>query len=252
MRKLIAIAGVLALVAISCKIETNAGAIINADGTGTIFVEIGMDEEAQGFFLTDGVDPFEDSDFADTPDATFREETRGDLLFFITEIPVSSEAEMRQFLTEGDDSLLTDFNLTITDTLISISGTASPDDAFGEDTEGFDPQVLEDSLSASVFLTLPGEILSHNADRTDGNTLFWEVPLFGGDLTIQAESDPTGSSSGGGGGFPIGIVIAIAAVVVLGGLWYYNNQKKGDAAPAQAAPAATSTDDAPPPPPPAE
>ena len=42
MRRLIVIAAVLALVTAACKLETNFGAVINADGSGTIIGEIGL------------------------------------------------------------------------------------------------------------------------------------------------------------------------------------------------------------------
>jgi hypothetical protein len=85
MRRLIILAALVALVTTACKIETNFGAVINADGSGTLIVEMGMDEEAQSFFLQDGSDPFDDQDMSDFPDARQRQERRGDMDFWIVE-----------------------------------------------------------------------------------------------------------------------------------------------------------------------
>ena len=53
-----------------------------ADGSGTVILEIGVDDEAAEFFLQ-GEDPFEDNEFTDDPDAEFREERRGDFEWVI-------------------------------------------------------------------------------------------------------------------------------------------------------------------------
>ena len=104
---------------------------------------------------------------------------------------------------------------------------------------------IEEIFSATVFFTMPGAIVSHNADRQEGNTLYWNVPITGGALDIQAESDPTGTPASDGG-FPIW-AIGILAAIVLGALWYFNQSRSGSAAPATEDPG-----DTPPPPPPSE
>ena len=93
---------------------------------------------------------------------------------------------------------------------------------------------------------MPGSIGSHNADRRDGNTLFWDISVLGGTLNIQAESDPTGTpASGSSDGFPVWAYGVIAAVL-LGALYYFRkgNSGGGDSA--------SSDDYDAPPPPPAE
>jgi hypothetical protein len=255
MRRLIVLASLLALVATACKIETNFEGIINADGSGTIVTEIGFDDEAAEFFAGEGADPLGDLPFSDDPRTTTREERRGDMTFYIAELEVDSVEEIEQLLLGQSEALLNDFDITVTDTLVSVTGSASADQALGDDLEGFDPALIEDSLSAHVRLTLPGRITDHNADSQNGNTLTWEVPLFGGDLVIDAQSDPTGSPAGGGGGFPVWLIVVIAAAALAAGWWYMNNKGKGaGATPAtETTPAATATeDDTPPPPPPAE
>lgn len=245
MRRLIVLAAIVALVTTACKIETNYGAVINADGSGTIIAEIGLDEEAKGFFLQGGTDPFEGQAIAELPGAVTREETRGDLTFYVVEADVSSVAQIEDSMLTDSESLFSDFSVTVTDTLVTVSGSADASETLGSQAEGFDPSVFEDSISAHVELTLPGKILSHNADRVDGNTLIWDVPVLGGSLDIQAESDPTGTPAGGGGGFPMWILAVVAAVgaAIVG---YAMMQRRK---PATAGGTAASTDDTTPPPP---
>jgi hypothetical protein len=247
MRRLIVLAALVALVASACQIETNFGVVINADGSGTIRAEVGMDDEAQQFLLTEGSDPFEGNDLSQVPGAVQSTESRGDLDYWIIEVPVEDVTVIEDDVTTAENSLLSGFDVEVTDTLISVRATAAADEAMGEQTEGFDPSVLEDSLSFNVRITLPGKILEHNADRREGNTLIWAVPLFGGALDVQAQSDPSqpADGGGGGGGIPIWVWIAIAAVVVGGAVYYFmQQQKKAGTSPAGASPDAPMSSDA--------
>lgn len=243
MRRLIVLASLLALVATACKLETNFGAVINADGSGTIIGEIGFDDEAAELFL-EGGDPFEGNELADTPGARTRQERRGDLTFYIVEIDVDDITDADQQLIDTESSLLSNLEITVTDNLVTVRGSASAEDSLGGDTGDFDPGVLEDAISANVYFTLPGSILSHNADRQDGNTLFWEVPVLGGTLEIRAESDPTGTpASSSSDGSPVWAYGVIAAVL-LGALYYFRKGKSGSGDGGEPV-----SDDAPPPPP---
>lgn len=262
MRRLIVLASLLAVVAAACQIETNFGVVINADGSGIIVAEIGMDAEAQQFFMEGVDDPFEGNDLSEVPNAVQRTERRGDLDFWIIEVAVDDITAVEDEMVGADNSLITGFDVEITDTLVSVSGTAAADEAMGEEMEGFDPTVLEDSISFNVRVTMPGRILEHNADRVEGNTLVWAVPLFGGNLDIQAQSDPSQpAGGGGGGGIPMWVWIALGAVIVAGALYYFMQQQKkgGGGTTATAAPEAPASDtpfappasDTPPPAPPA-
>lgn len=232
MRRFMALAALVALVTAACKIETNFGAVINADGSGTLIAEIGMDAEAQSFFMQDVDDPFEDIDLADLPDATTREERRGDMDFWIVEADVADIAAAQSDLLTGADSLLETFAITITDEVVTVTGTASADGAFGDAGEMFDAQMFEDSISANLKITMPGRITSHNATSQEGNTLIWAVAVLGGTpLTVEAQSDPRGTpaAGNGGGGIPLWVIVLIAAVIALAVLYALNQRKKGGA-----------------------
>jgi len=254
MRRLIVVAALLALVATACKLETNFGAVINADGSGTIIGEIGLDDEAAELFL-EGADPFDGNELADAPGARTRQERRGDLTYYIVEIDVDDITDAEQQLIDNESSLLSNLDISVTDDLVTVSGTASADDTLGGESDGFDPAVFEDSISASVYFTMPGAISEHNADRRDGNTLYWDIPVLGGTLDIQAQSDPRGTPASSSDGFPVW-AYGIIAAVLLGAVYYFMQSRSGGGSPAttedSADDGATASDDPPPPPPAAE
>ena len=81
-------------------------------------------------------------------------------------------------------------------------------------SEAFARLLLGDA-SFVVRLSLPGEIVSHNADEIgpDGE-LVWNIDIFGGETrTLSASSDVSGE--GGGGGTTIVVAVAALLVVVL-------------------------------------
>ncbi len=240
MRRLILLASLLALVATACKIETNFGAIIQANGSGTIVAEVGMDEEAQTFLLSGGTDPFEGNELADCVGARTSEDDRGDLHFWIIECDVADITEFESTMTDTDNTFLQSFDITVTDTLVSVRGQASAEDTLGSEAGEFDPAVFEESISANLRITMPGRILEHNADSQSGNTLVWVIPVLGGTLDVSASSDPTGTpASGGGGGIPLWLIILIVVVVLAGAYYLYmQNKKKGGGASADTPPPA--------------
>ena len=245
MRRLIILSALLALAATACKIETNYGAVINKDGSGTIVAEIGLDEEAQGFFLQDGTDPFSSQALAGLPGARTRQETRGDLTFYVVEADVTDVSQIEEQILGDSESLFSAFSVTVTETKVSVAATADPSASLGTQAEGFDPAVFEDSISANVKITLPGKILTHNADSVDGNTLTWKIPVMGGALNIQAESDPNGTPGGSGGSFPLWILAVVAAVAIAIVVYAVMQRKKPAAA--GATPMTGGTDLPPPP-----
>jgi hypothetical protein len=216
MRRLLPLVAVVALLAAACRIESNVGAEINADGSGIISAEIGYDEEAAGFIeeFGEGEDPFAENPLAAFPGAQMREEDRGGMHYRIYSAEVADiEAALRQAMAGESSGFIEDFDLTIGPNRIEVTGRGGAGSALGE-TEGFlSAEQLAESLSLNLRLTLPGKILEHNADSQDGNTLTWSIPFTGEALEIRAVSDPTQSE---GGGFPLWAIIVIAAVVVAG------------------------------------
>jgi hypothetical protein len=239
MRRAFILIAAVALLTAACKIETNFDATLNADGSGTVSAEIGLDEEALAFLQ--GEDPFEDA----PADATTRTEERGDMTFYIVTQDFASADELASLATD-DDGLFETFTATFSDTRVTVRGTTADAGGglMGEDLGDFDPQLLEDSFSANIRITMPGKVIESNADIVDGSSLTWEVPLFaGGSVEITAQSDPTQS---GDGGFPIWAIVAIVAVAVAAlaaVVWWLRQRSSTEP------PAAEAADAAPPRPP---
>jgi hypothetical protein len=251
MRRILMLAAAVALITAACKIETNFAATIEADGTGVLVAELGFDDEAQDLLLQGGADPFEGNDLAEVPGATTSEETRGDMTFYLIEVPFDDVEQLEQGLLGNENALVNTFDVTVTEDRVTVSGTADAE-TLGEQADGFDPALFEESVSASIKLTLPGRILSHNADSQDGNTLTWAVPIFGGTLDIQAESDPTQEPGGDGGGFPIWLIVLIVVVVVGAAAFFVVRGRSGGTPAATPAAPDAPGGDTPPMPPPAE
>lgn len=62
----------------------------------------------------------------------------------------------------------------------------------------------------TIEVTLPGTVLTHNADSIDGSTLHWDVDLFGEGKTLTASADMSAESSNT---TVIIIVVVIAALL---------------------------------------
>ena len=215
MRRLLPLVALLALLTAACRIESNIGAQINADGSGVITAEIGYDEEAAGFIeqFAGGEDPFGENPLANFPDAVISEEDRGGMHYRIYTAEVDDiEAAIQGQMTAEESGFIEEFAITIEPTRVEVTGRGGAGAALEGAGDFLSADELAESLSINLRLTLPGKILEHNADSKDGSTLTWAIPLTG-TLDIHAVSDPTQSE---GGGFPMWAIIVIAAVVVAG------------------------------------
>jgi len=258
MRRILILVAALALLTTACKIEINANFDINADQRGTVALEMGFDDEFASIMESmsdEPIDPstlFEDFDLEGTPNAVSSEERRGDMTFYIVTIPVDDITEPQNLGGEATAGLTDDIAIIFTDELVSVVASVDAADALGDSGEldMFTPDMLAESFAVNIRVTMPGEILSHNADSQDGNTLTWNVDLAGGAaLDIQAESDPRGSESSSG--IPIWVFIAAGVVLVALVGWYLMKNRGGsgtETATAADAPPAPE-EDAPPPPP---
>lgn len=257
MRRILILVAALALLTTACKIEINANIDINADKSGTIAIELGLDDEFADLMASMSDEPFdpttmfEDMDLESAPGAVQSEETRGDMTFYIVTIPVDDITDPQDLGGQAAEGLTEDITVTFTDELVSVVASVDASEALGGggELDMFTPEMLAESFAVNIRITMPGEILSHNADSQDGNTLTWNVDLAaGGALDIQAESDPRASESSG---IPIWVFIAAGAVLVALIGWFLMKSRGGSK------PAATPAADAPPapegfaPPPPA-
>jgi len=226
MRKILLAAG-LAVLATACRFEMNLGVDINADGSGTITYEAGLDEEAVRLVPAGALEnPAAGSPLALIPGTQLGEEDRGGLHYYIVTVDVDDIATaLDDIVEQADDAIVEDFSLTVTDDRVTFAATASAAAAFAEMADMTLPGQLEQVAAANFVLTLPGEIIEHDADSRDGNTLTWSLPVTGGDtVEINAASNPAGSS---GGGFPAWVIGLAAAVVLAGAAGFFLLSRRG-------------------------
>ncbi len=230
MRRIVLAAALLALVAVGCKAELNLVVDLEADGSGTLELQSGFDDEFIQLVFQ-GQDPAEavqDNDFAELENAEFDTYEEGEFTFYRITVPFTDPAEVLQ--AAADDVPVEAIEVTVTDDEVRVSAQTQEgvgDLVGSDDLQGFSPDVLADTISLHVRLRMPGEVTSTNADRTlpDG-TLEWDVPLTGAGLDIQAVSDPT---AGSGDGLPLGLVAGGAAVLAAGaaaGVWLVRRRRQ--------------------------
>lgn len=253
MRRLLILVAALALLTTACKIEINAGIVINADKTGEVVFEFGYDEDVAALAEANGAAPedmLSDFDLEDLPNATVTTETRGDMTFQVIRAPIDDITAAEGLGGEAGAGLTDQFEITFTEDRVTVQGSTTLEDALGEgggEDMGLTPDMMAEFFSVNIRITMPGKVLDSNADSQSGNTLTWNVDLTAPSLEIYAQSDPTASS--GGGNLLLYVLIGAGAVLLLLVLWYVmKNRGSGGASPAPAADPGM----APPPPPPAE
>ncbi len=231
MRRMVLAAALLALLAVGCKAELALVVDLEADGSGTVELVSGFDEEFIQLVFQ-GADPaetvFQDNDFAESEDAEFDTFEEGEFTYYRITRPFANPDEILQ-LAE-DDIPIEGIMVDIGDEEVRVVAQTEQglgDLAGSEDLQGFSPDILADTISVTARLRMPGEVTSHNADRVlEDGTLEWDVPLTGQGLDIQAVSDPT---AGEGGGFPVGLAVGGAAVLAAGaaaGIWLVRRRSR--------------------------
>jgi hypothetical protein len=233
----------VALFLVGC-IRAEVSIKVNDDGSGEVSVLAAFDEEAFASLAEDfgdgsttEVPSFNDLDESDLPEGASVEaydedgftgarvtipfEASDDIAATINEILSNSGGDG---FIGGTDSTFEDFSLRHEGEGWRFEATAAPlnDAADGEDALGlggaiFD--VLFDDASFEIKIELPGDVIEHNADRIDGDTLVWELGL--------ADAEPrqlmalTGADDGGGFNLVVAIVVlGLIGVVVVGVLWF--------------------------------
>ncbi len=216
---------VLALTA--CKVRLDVALVINADETGTIEFAVSMDQEIRDLLSQSGNDqvPIADS----LPEGWVSEEfVDGDFKGARATAAFSSLDDLGSLLNDVVEEGLGDDSATATDFLSQVQLTRDGDSysfsadltgleaglgaalgGAGGDTGGLDPSAfLSEIIDMRVVLTMPGEIVSSNADATAGSTLTWNLSVLDDGKTLTAQSTVA---------TPIGpnVVVPVAAVVLL-------------------------------------
>lgn len=226
MKRLIPLLLLLALAAAGCKLRADALISITEDESGSLGLEISLDEElrnvlteqGQSFDITpqlqglpDGwtAEPFVDGEFEGVR-ATTTFDSLADLdarLATLEGSEFGAQGNLGDLLAGLD--LAHDANRwTFTATLDDVSG--SFEGAIGEGFGGVDIETLFNSVfEVRVLVSLPGLVVEHNGDAIDGSTVTWRIDLESAGRTLAATSE----TEGGGPG--LGVILAIAGAVVL-------------------------------------
>ncbi len=228
---------------------------VNADGSGTVsvltafdrsFMEAlgGDDASAGGAFelssLTEvdeselpfgaSVEPYEEGDFVGVR-VTVPFESGDDVAASIDRIFAGTGGESSPLA--GDDSAFR--RLVLERDGDGWRFEAEIDISAGELTEGAEDDPLGGALAELLFqdasfvvrLSLPGEIVSHNADEIgpDGE-LVWNIDIFGAETrTLSASSDVSGEGGGGGTTIVVAVAALLIAILVVAGVFVARRQR---------------------------
>lgn len=216
-RRLLVMTAALGLLLAACEAEANVRVELEADGSGTAAVELGVDEEfrelieASGESLEDALLEGGDEIFS-LPGAEQTTFTRGDLDYIAVSLPFDDINELSSLADDASDNPLNDLDISIDEDRAVVRGSLD----LGDDTLGaadlgeFDPGIIEDVFAFHIQVKMPGDVKESDADRTlEDGTLEWDIPLTGGVVSIEAISDPSPSN-----GFPIWLIALIAVAVV--------------------------------------
>jgi hypothetical protein len=199
----------LILSACTINIETK----INADGSGemsTAFIFTKEDKETLASFgtATDNLcSEMQSQDSGMPTDMEFKQEEHGDETWCVASQKFATLDKLRE--ASGGEGIT--FN-----TLKIENGKFVYDVTV--DMGGGDTGSMPFPVTINWKLTTPGNVTNHNADKKDGNTLTWNLPI-GSAKTLHAESNvgssPLGSIDLGGNWWIIVVVLCCLCLVVI-------------------------------------
>jgi hypothetical protein len=224
-----------ALIASAC-ITAEIEVRVNEDGSGTFSVLFAADRQtleaiAEGEDLGDPADEIDPSTLP--PGATVETVDTDDLLGVKVTVPFAAGADVGAAIEEtfaavsgddgamltGESGLFEAFTLVREGDTWRFAANTESLDRTGEDAEAMAmAQAMMGDVKLIVRIALPGEVITQNADRVEGDgALTWEVSLLSPEgRTLSATSEV------GGGGMNValiaGIVIGVLVLAALGGL----------------------------------
>lgn len=203
---------------------------VSEDGSGTFEVTMAFDEEFQALMEQetdeeiDWTDPesweeTEGSGFSpgDFPEgAEIRPYTEDDFEGFTVSVPFDSLEEFDEMVGEmqEDSEDAFPFQITSTDGRFELTTEgeifeSADDELSGEDTDMIPEEMLSNLFDIQVRASLPGELISHNADEvTEDGTLVWRV-----DPLADEQASPQAVTEVSQGSWLIWVLIGAAVVV---------------------------------------
>lgn len=222
---------------------------VNEDGSGEVSILAAFDREAFeelaedfGDGATSEFPSFNDLDDTNLPEGARVEEYEEDgFTGARVTIPFGAGDDIASAVSEilsesggdglvgGTDSTFDDFTLRREGEGWRFDATAAPlnDAGDGEDALGLGGPIFDllfEDASFEIKLELPGDVIEHNADRIDGDTLVWELS-FTDDEPRQLMA-LTGEDGGGGFNLVLAIVVlGSIALVVAGVVWFLSQTR---------------------------
>jgi len=229
----------LALVLSGCKLRAEAAITVAEDESGSLGLEVSLDEELRDVLTQQGQDldlsgqldglpagwtaqPFVDGEFEGMR-ATTDFDSFGDLEATLAAL------ESSDFGGQGNiGDLLADLTLTherdtfeFSAALDDVSGSFSG--AVGNGFGDLDIETLFDSVfQVRVLVALPGIVTSHNGDAIDGSTITWDIDLESSGRTLSATSEIEG------GGLDLALVGSIVGGLILLAIGFVFVQRRNE------------------------
>lgn len=204
----------LALVGIAasgCRLDVTAAGQLDRDGSGTASVSLRMDDALLDELDRLAIDPtIEVTAAAAATDGWTLERTVDEQQAITIELvsqvddPAGIGAAFRELsrgLTDDDPGLHIDIEVTT-----ASDGSATVDGSVGFRSPATAGVVVDgDPLGPSagelaartaevvvprLQLTLPGPVVSHDADRVEGRTVGWDIPIDGSRTIVAVSEDP--------------------------------------------------------------
>ena len=216
------------LVLSACKIRLDVTVEVNEDESGNVSLVFALDDELRDLAAQSGNDQFsfEENVPADWTTSTYvdgvYEGIEASTSFtsieaFRSELQALADSELDSagpdFLSQLEvtrDGDLFNFSADLTGLEAGLgSALAGAGDA---NAPGLDSAFLNELVDIRLVLTMPGEVLSSNADATAANTLTWNLSLADDGKLLSAQS----SVAGGSGLNPAIPVLILVALVIVG------------------------------------
>lgn len=248
----------LGLALSACTVRVDIGVGVNEDESGTFSMFVGLDEEFQQLAQSGGEDLNFTQALEDVPEGWTAEEVSQD---GFDGVKISTdftsfddlESKMTQLSQNGGGGMGTDFlsNFGLTHEgdefrfNVDVSGLseglgeALGAGGGGDALQGFSPdEILQELFEIRFLLTLPGKIVSNNADSVDGNTMIWNVGVADEGTTYEAVS----TTGGGGAGILWGVLaLVLVAAAAIGVIFFRRKQERDAVAAVTSQPVMSST-----------
>jgi hypothetical protein len=177
------------------------------DGSGTVAVDLRMDERLVAELDDLGLDPAAELSavVAEDPDWRLQRQAEGEGLRLRavreeTDDPAGALAALSEGLADDDPALEFDLDIDVDEEgRVALSGTAelrtpTLPGAADADGEAIGPDaarlrtLMAEHVTAELQVTLPGRVVGHDADQVDGATMRWSLPP---DASVQLRATST-------------------------------------------------------------